>query len=278
MDQDRWEKKRERFERRRARWENRRYYGSSSRHLFSGLIFVLIGAVFLLGNMGMLEVGRVLRFWPVLLIAAGIFKLIEHRNDPLHGSGIFWIVVGLLFLSGNVGVLRMAFRNLWPIVLIGFGALMLWRSALMGANRQRYRSNPSAGGPSNFQDASASGGDEQRSTATSSNSMFSATAILGSVERRNNAQDFRGGSATAIMGHCEIDLRPAGITDPNEPVLEVFALWGGIEVRVPADWTVISQVDPILGGFEDKTQPPKEETKRFIIRGPVIMGGIEVTN
>ena len=80
------------------------------------------------------------------------------------------------------------------------------------------------------------------------------------------------------MGHCEIDLRPAGITDPNEPVLEVFALWGGIEVRVPADWTVISQVDPILGGFEDKTQPPKEETKRFIIRGPVIMGGIEVTN
>jgi predicted membrane protein len=277
MDQDRWERKRERFERRRARWEDRQRYRSPSGHLFSGLVFVLIGALFLFGNMGMLEVGRILRFWPVLLIAAGVFKLVEHRNDPMHGSGIFWIVIGVLFLSGNLGVLRVAFRNLWPIILIGFGALMLWRSAMMGANRRRYGGNPSSG-PSSFQEASATAGDEQRSSTTSSNSMLAATAILGGVERRNNSQDFRGGSATAIMGHCEIDLRPASIANPNEPVLEVFALWGGIEVRVPADWTVISQVDPILGGFEDKTQPPKEETKRFIIRGPVIMGGIEVTN
>ena len=33
-----------------------------------------------------------------------------------------------------------------------------------------------------------------------------------------------------------------------------------------------------MGGYEDSTQPPKEETKRFVIRGAVVMGGIEVTN
>ena len=55
-------------------------------------------------------------------------------------------------------------------------------------------------------------------------------------------------------------------------------MWGGIEIRVPPDWTVVSQVDPILGGFEDKTMPPKDESKRFIIHGSVVMGGIEVGN
>jgi len=107
---------------------------------------------------------------------------------------------------------------------------------------------------------------------------LSATAILGGVKRVNNSQDFRGGDATAIMGGCEIDLRPASITPNHEPVLEVFAMWGGIEIRVPPDWTVISKVDPILGGFEDKTMPPKDESKRFVVRGSVVMGGIEVKN
>src|SRR5262245_46591836 len=103
-------------------------------------------------------------------------------------------------------------------------------------------------------------------------------AILGSVEQRNNSQDFRGGSATAVMGRCEIDLRASNFPAANEPVLQVFAMWGGIEVRVPPDWTVVSEVDPILGGYMDDTQPPKEGTKRFRIRGSVIMGGIDVTN
>jgi hypothetical protein len=64
----------------------------------------------------------------------------------------------------------------------------------------------------------------------------------------------------------------------HDAVLEVFALWGGIEVRVPPDWSIVSNVDPILGGYEDDTQPPKEESKRLIVRGTVIMGGLEVSN
>jgi len=36
-------------------------------------------------------------------------------------------------------------------------------------------------------------------------------------------------------------------------VLDVFAFWGGVEVRVPRDWTVVMKGTPILGGFTDKT-------------------------
>jgi predicted membrane protein len=261
-----------------------------SRHLFAGFVFVLIGGLFLLGNMGFVNVDHILRFWPVILIALGLFKLVESGNDYAHSSGIFWVVVGGLFLMGNMGILRVAFRDLWPVVFIGIGALMLWRSALIkGAPKNfsppppPFPPPPPSFGSKSFTegpgtDAGKVNDSDTRSGAATSNSVLSAMAILGNVERRNNSQDFRGGSATAVMGRCEIDLRAAAISGTNEPVLEVFAMWGGIEIRVPSDWTVVSHVDPIMGGYEDHTQPPKQESKRFLLRGTVIMGGIEVTN
>jgi predicted membrane protein len=282
MDADRWEREAKRFERKMQRlgrrWEHRqRRWGSPGKHLFSGVVFVTVGAVFLLGNLGILDVDSVLRFWPVILIAVGVFKIIEYGDDYAQGSGIFWVVVGGLFLLGSLRILPVSFRDLWPVLLIAFGALLLWRSSLRRRDRRAFTDNELRR-ESPSQEDRTDGAEERRSAATSSNSILSATAIMGGVERRNNSQDFRGGHATAILGGCEIDLRAASITMPHEAIFEVFAMWGGIEVRVPPDWTVVSQVDPIMGGYEDKTQPPKEESKRLLIRGTVIMGGIEVKN
>jgi len=274
----------DRFERR--HWAR---YGSPNpgRHLVAGVIFVAIGVVFLLGNMGVLDADRILRYWPVILVAIGVFRLVEAGPNYRQSSGIFWLVTGGLLLMGSLGILRVGMRDFWPLLLIGFGSLMLWRTVLArqglgGRTPPRPNAGP-ASGLGETQPPPGSGTEDSSSTgstggAASSNSTFSATAILGGVERRNNSQDFRGGSATAFMGGCEIDLRAANITPPNEPVIEVFAMWGGVEVRVPPDWTVMSQVDPIMGGFEDATEQPKEETKRVWVRGTVIMGGVEVRN
>jgi predicted membrane protein len=292
MDSNRWDRKMHRWERKMHRWERhwerrRSRMHSPAGHLFAGAVFVTIGAIFLLDNLGILDMNPILRFWPVILIALGVFRFAEYGEDYGQSSGIFWIVVGGLFLLGTLGILRVTMRDFWPVILIGFGALMLWRSALgrrgrRGVTDNPFRGNPFKGNP--FSTGAAAPvvdpatGEEPRTTTASSNSFISASAILGSVERRNNSQDFRGGNATAIMGRCEIDLSAASITNPNEAVLEVFAMWGGIEIRVPPDWTVVSNVDPIMGGYEDATQPPKEESKRCVIRGTVLMGGIEVTN
>lgn len=286
MDADRWERKRQRWE---QRWERRmerrrNRWNHPGRHLFSGVVFVAIGLAFLLGNMGFLNIDVVFRFWPVLLIAAGIFKFVE-SHDENGGPGVFLIIIGSLFLMDNFSVLRIIFHNFWPLVLIGVGCTLLWRS--MEARRQREESGESgtsgSTGTTGTTGSTGSTGTKEEpagagESTTSSNSILSVTAILGGVAKRNNSQDFRGGDVTSIMGGSEIDLRSASITPPHEAVLEVFAMWGGIVVRVPPDWTVISQVFPILGGFADKTTPPRDESKRLVIRGTVVMGGVEVKN
>jgi predicted membrane protein len=244
---------------------------------------VALGLLFLLGNMGFVDVREVFRFWPVILIAFGVLRIVEYGGDYGSSGGIFWIVIGSFFLLGSVGILRVAARDLWPVMMIAIGALMLWRTTLAKRERTQGQNgkwdfSPGGAGPAASGGTGGTGPGPAGPTPASSNSILSATAIMGGVERRNNSQDFRGGDATAIMGGCEIDLRAASITSPHEPVLEVFALWGGIEIRVPPDWTVVSKVSPMLGGYEDHTQPPKDESKRLVIRGTVVMGGIEVTN
>jgi len=275
-DQDRWERRRLERERRRAHWH------SPEKHLFSGVVFVIIGFLFLLGNMGLVDLDYVVRFWPVLLIALGAFRIVEARDDFAQSSGIFWVVIGGFLLMGTLGILRLAFHQLWPVLLIGLGALMLWRSVLA----KRYRESDDAGSPgpppplgSSGPAVSAGFTDTGTTSSTSSNSLLNATAILGASQHRINSQDFRGGEATAILGGCNIDLHSASITAPHEPVIKVFALFGGIEIRVPDDWTVVSEVESILGGFDaSKAMSPKVDSKRVIIRGSVMFGGVEVKN
>ena len=76
------------------------------------------------------------RFWPVILIAGGLLKMVESRDEYRTGSGVFWIVVGLLFPDGQLQYPAdcICWRR-WPVVLIGLGVLMLWRSAMA----RRYR-------------------------------------------------------------------------------------------------------------------------------------------
>jgi hypothetical protein len=108
-------------------------------------------------------------------------------------------------------------------------------------------------------------------------SQFSDTAFLAGIKRNNSTDRFRRGEAKAVMGGVEIDMRDATM-DGSEAVLNVSSVMGGIKVRVPDEWTVVSRVDTVLGGFEDKTRRPREDKYRLILEGSVVMGGLTVQN
>ena len=125
----------------------------------------------------------------------------------------------------------------------------------------------------------ASAGDGAQAPAThDADATINAVGVLGGVGRKSAARDFRGGSLTAILGGCEIDLRNASIAS-GEAVIDAFALWGGVEIRVPRDWLVVSKGLPLLGGFVDSsTPPPAPATKVLVVRGMAVMGGVEIKN
>lgn len=216
--------------------------------LVLGLIVIFLGILFTLDNLNIVEAGVYLRYWPALLLAYGIYRLIEPGNPPHLFPGIvFTVVGGFLFL--NTLHLHWHFRTYWPILLVLFGLTIISHA---------FRRHSLIG--------------------TDSNSVLSAFAFLSGVERSCRTQDFRGGELTAVMGGCEIDMRQSAM-EQDEAVLNIFCLMGGIEVRVPDNWTVSSEILPVLGGCEDHTEPRGDgPRKHLIVRGTAIMGGIEVRN
>lgn len=217
--------------------------------LLMGLVIIALGILFTLDSLGLADARTSLRYWPVAFIGIGAIKLWQARGGGGAFAALLFILAGTWLLLESLEIVTVSFWALWPILLVLFGASMVWQG--LGGGRH--------GPPAD------------------ANSTLSALAVLGGVHRGNNSRTFRGGDLTAVMGGCEIDLRQAAID--GEAVLEVFAMWGGIEIRVPEDWTVVGRVTPILGGFDDKTRPPLgAAAHRLVVRGVAIMGGIEVKN
>jgi hypothetical protein len=238
----------------------------------------MMGVVFLLGNLGYFQLREFFRsFWPLIFILMGVSLLLRRHDDyGARNAAFIWIFVGGFFLL-NMNVFNFGFRSIFPLFFILMGGLFLWRAF----GGPRYEHEPPVAEPrpagAVFQERSEAGSQERRRGSYSSDATFSVTAVLARVLRRNNSQEFRGGDVTVFMGGCEIDLRAASPAN-GEAVIDVFSFMGGVEIRVPPDWTVVSKVNPIMGAFEDETDPPKDASKRLVVRGYAVMGGVEVRN
>ena len=104
-------------------------------------------------------------------------------------------------------------------------------------------------------------------------------AVFGGVERHISAQDFRNAQCIAVFGACKIDLRDAQILG-KEATLEAYAVFGGVEIRVPDDWEVINRGTAVFGGIADQRRhgPTGPDTKTLILEGAAVFGGVEVKN
>lgn len=232
--------------------------------LVVGLFVMALGALFLLDNMRIVDFGDVFqRFWPVAPIAIGLAMVLQRRGNSNRGVGGFLVVAGTWILLYDFDIVPYSFWDGWPLVLIGIGAWLVYR-AVVEPEISTARGSVSAGQPG--YDASATG-----------DSTLSAFGFLGGVVRKSTSQAFQAADVTAIMGGCTIDLRDADL-GPEPAVVDAFAFWGGIEVLVPPNWVVINKVLPLLGGVEDTTRQAPEPGKEILIRGTVLMGGLEIHN
>jgi predicted membrane protein len=218
-----------------------------------GLGIIFVGILFLLGNFDILDPHDYFRYWPALLILAGIAHLLQSERGSNRTWGVILIFVGSLMLLDRLYFFRFDVWDYWPLILIFIGIMMIVKSSFFRRN------------------LSSSNGEINDSI-----SYMKATAIMGGFRKKSNSQDFKGGELTAIMGGLEIDLRDASIKD--KAVINIEVVMGGVEMRVPDDWLVVIEGFPILGGYEDKTRPPKEATKHLVLQGTVVMGGVEVKN
>jgi predicted membrane protein len=222
-----------------------------------GIFIIAVGVFALLDNLHLFDSHLVQPFWPLVFVALGALKL----SHAVPGRQMLWggalIAVGAAMTLQNLGVIHFQWRDLWPLALIWAGLSVITKGIFRGRGE-------------------ADCGPGQRIELMEHGARIDASATMSGIVLKNDSQEFVGGEINAVMGAVEVDLRQAAIA--TEATLHLSIIMGGVEIRVPREWSVVVNGSPVLGGIEDKTVPPMMPGKRLVIEGSVIMGGVEITN
>lgn len=239
--------------------------------MWTGIILILLGAIALLDRLLIFRLmGRFFElmevWWPSFWIALGLAWLVLVRPRKKLAP-LLMVLIGAILQVGELGIFWWwTWDRMWPLVLVGIGLWML-------AARVRPGSFGTEGGTREF-----------------SGEALDAFVLCGALERAVTSPAFRGGEATAVCGGMALDLTRAKLA-PGEQRMKLFALCGGIELRVPQEMNVVIQGTPLLGSIED-TRPAaapsaKELTAAELAAAPVtpprllvdasaILGAIEI--
>ena len=220
-----------------------------------GGVILFVGVVLLLDHLGVISAAGLWRFWPMILILAGIVNLL---NECSRVWGVCLLIAGVLLQLGEFGFVHVTWAVLWPVLIIGVGI-----SLMLGSLKARKLTD----------------GREQVSTGPGA---LNEVAVFSGVEKRVMGKNFRGGRLVAIFGGIEIDLWQAEM-EGDTAILHVDAIFGGVELRVPDTWLVSSEGQGIFGGYSDTTRlnppsDPNQPRKTLVVRGMALFGGVEIRN
>jgi LiaF transmembrane domain len=115
----------------------RRPAAANSRLIF-GLVLAGLGLFFLLDRFDLIRVHVPWGWWPLLLVALGVGKVLgaDARRDP-HG-GAWLTFVGVWLILNFQGYLGFTWENSWPVFLVMGGAMIIW-GTLTGRDRRARR-------------------------------------------------------------------------------------------------------------------------------------------
>jgi hypothetical protein len=277
--------------------------------LFVGILITSIGVIFLLDQMGVVPARFVFReFWPVVMILVGLRATFRSG----HFSGSLWgpvlVLLGSLWLLNNLAVTHLAIGRLWPLWMIAVGVWMLlrasghvdwppyrppfspggtrsyphrhdWRTRGVDPTRQSWAGSP-AEGPATGDESSVPPATAQPTSAEDVDETFQQAAILSGIKRRIRSQNFRFAKVSTVLGGFQLDFTHAGMVGP-EATVDVESVFGGGEIRIPETWSVKIETSSVAGAVVDETyrrpdaSPP---SKRLVIRGTVVFGGVVIKN
>ncbi|MHB0972320.1 MAG: LiaI-LiaF-like domain-containing protein [Thermoanaerobaculia bacterium] len=107
--------------------DDRNEQGWMTGRIIAGIILIAVGIAFTLDSLDMLEIDGVWRFWPLILVAIGLGKLMTPPVPGKPREGYWMLFIGLWLLAAELHIFGLSYHNSWPILIIGVGISMLLR-------------------------------------------------------------------------------------------------------------------------------------------------------
>lgn len=103
--------------------------GRVDRNFLWGLMLVLVGVMVLSDRF---RAEDAVSYWPFLLILLGVVKMVDPppsgRVRRSRRPGAWLVFIGLWGLVSEFGLFGLHYANSWPLMIVGVGLMLIWRS------------------------------------------------------------------------------------------------------------------------------------------------------
>jgi predicted membrane protein len=237
-----------------------------SRHrnarILGGILIITYGILFLMNRVSG-NIPHWILSWEMILIAIGVVSLIKHNFR--HFISYVILAVGTVFLINEFYPGTIDSGLILPVFIITLGLVMLAKTTGIFKSRRRDE------GP--FNSLLSEG-----NSSSSPNDFLESSTFFGGATKNITSKNFQGADVTSIFGGTELNFTKA---DMQHPVtINTTTLFGGLELIVPSDWHVQSELTTIFGGLEDNrgimSDTSVDERKILILKGTCVFGGVEI--
>lgn len=220
--------------------------------LIWGLILVIVGVIWGLNELNITDIDIFFTgWWTLFIIIPSIAGLIKDENKT---GSIIWLLIGVLLFLGVNDIIDfdMMWSLLFPIIIIIIGLSILCKNIFNKGLKEKIR----------------------ELNKIENKNKKEITATFSSEKINFEKEKFTSCDASAIFGGVELDLRNATFKD--SAVINVTAIFGGIDILVPKDVTVIVNSTSIFGGISNERKETLESKHTLYVNGTCLFGGVEI--
>jgi predicted membrane protein len=230
--------------------------------MLTGFFVIAFGVLILLNQMN-IDFPSILLSWKLIIMMVGLVSLVKHNFK--NTTGYVLVLIGALFLFNDFYPYTIQTRFIWPILIIVFG-ISIFIKALRSKKKE-----------SKFTEYTILS--EEKSEMKNDENYINSTAFFGGVTKNVVTKNFKGATISSIFGGTELNFTHADFE--NKVVVDVTAIFGGINIIVPSNWKIQSEITSVFGGIDDARKASmlnQDENKLLILKGNCVFGGVEISS
>lgn len=234
--------------------------GNSTVKYLIAFLFIACGGLLLAHNMQWIteSVYNILVSWQAVVAVVGIYSLLRRH----WVFGLILLGISAYYLNDQLSALCGTDMQVFmlPAILILIGIVVVF-------SHGKKCNNPWHGQrPEEFKTIDY----------TSVDGFLRSENAFSGVRQVMLDEMLKGGSVQTRFGGTVIDMRRTDIPVGETP-LDIDCKFGGIELYIPADWTVKCLCNTFMGGYEDKRWERKENPQKvLVIRGTLAWSGLVI--
>lgn len=221
-----------------------------TRNILWGIILVGLGIIFGLNALEITDIDIFFDGWWTLFIIVPCFIGLFNDNDKT--GNIIGLIVGVVLLLCCQDLLQ--FEIVWklmiPTILVIIGLSFIFKDVINSKVRKEIKK-------------------------LNKNETNEYCATFGGQKVNFDNEEFKGCSLSAVFGGVECDLRESIIKE--DTVINVCAVFGGVDIKVPKGVKVKVTSTPLFGGVTNKVKNSKDnDLKTIYVNATCIFGGVDI--